>query len=527
MDPVLPGASLPGSVAPTWRRRLSAELRPRARELRRGAHAFRKSPVAVAGLLLIASFVGMAMLAPVLAPAAPGAADPLEMSLNFAESWCPSAPSYQQHWAWTVDGASPSGHYYEFTLVLPPIASDTRARDASFEVLVLNGTGAPLPGPPARGSRTPGPSVPVDWFVNDTLRASTVSRPTLAQRFTLAFDAPGNWTVRAVESRGAYAATAIWHVVVPDATAAHPLQRIPFTKIVFRPTTAEVSFQVHTAKDCSGLLVDPNLGAQVPVVWTAGGEALPEERALTFSGAVPIDVPLEAAYHRPISQLGTTVNGMDIYYGVVWGSQVSMRIGIEVVGFSLVIGILLGLFAGYYGGWIDEMLMRVTDVFFGIPSLILAMVVIVSIGPSLDNLVLALVAVSWPSYSRLIRGVTLTVKNNLYVEAARAAGTRAGTILRRHIFPNTVSPMMVQGSLDIGSVVLVAAGLSFIGFSFATPQTAEWGRMVYDGQQQFGASSFSVWWPVFYPGLFIFLFVLGFNMLGDGLRDVLDPRLRR
>jgi peptide/nickel transport system permease protein len=155
------------------------------------------------------------------------------------------------------------------------------------------------------------------------------------------------------------------------------------------------------------------------------------------------------------------------------------------------------------------------------------MVVIVAIGPSLDNLVLALVAVSWPGYARLIRGVTLTVKNNLYVEAARASGTKAGAILRRHILPNTVSPMMVQGTLDIGSVVLVAAGLSFIGFSFASPQTAEWGRMVYDGQQQLGASSFRVWWPVFFPGLAIFLFVLGFNMLGDGLRDVLDPRLRR
>jgi len=223
---------------------------------------------------------------------------------------------------------------------------------------------------------------------------------------------------------------------------------------------------------------------------------------------------------------GQTRLGMDVYYGVIWGSRLSMTIALEVVVAAVLIGALLGLVAGYYGGWVDEALMRVTDVIFGIPGLILAMAILVGLGATLESLVIALVVVSWPTYARLTRGVALSVKNNLYVEAARASGSRGPKILLRHIFPNTLSPLMVQSTLDIGTVVLVAAGLSFIGFSFTTPTTAEWGKMVQDGQRHFGSAP-EDWWPVFYPGFFIFMFVLGFNMLGDGLRDVLDPRLRR
>jgi peptide/nickel transport system permease protein len=223
---------------------------------------------------------------------------------------------------------------------------------------------------------------------------------------------------------------------------------------------------------------------------------------------------------------GQTRLGMDVYYGVIWGSRLSMTIALEVVIASVLLGTLLGLVAGFYGGWVDEALMRATDVIFGIPSLILAMAILVGLGASPESLVIALVVPSWPTYARLSRGVALSVKNNLYVEAARAAGTRGPRILSRHILPNTLSPLMVQSTLDIGTVVLVAAGLSFIGFSFTTATTAEWGKMVQDGQRHFGSAP-EDWWPVFYPGFFIFMFVLGFNMLGDGLRDVLDPRLRR
>ncbi len=509
------------------RTRLVDELRPRLREFKRGAHAFRKSLVAVVGLVLILAFTLIAVGAPLLAPPPAGSRDPLIMNTNLEESWCPAFGGYNETWSWAVVGASPTAHLFEMTIVLPPLAEGYRPRDASFEVVLLNSTDKVMR-LPARGAATLGLPVPVDWYVNETFRQSTASIPNQADRLALQTDAPGNWTVMADTTRGDYRVQVIFHVIVPSETQRVALVRIPLTKFVMRPSGASLSLQVNSATDCAGTPIESYLGAPVGVQWFGGGHPLPYDRVLPFDdAAVVIGVPMEARYTRPASTLGTTVLGMDIYYGIVWGSQVSIRIGLEVVFFSLVIGMLLGLFAGYYGGWIDEMLMRVTDIFFGIPSLILAMAVIVAIQPTLENLVLALVAVSWPGYARLIRGVTLSVKTNLYVEASRASGARAGTILRRHIFPNTVSSVMVQASLDIGSVVLVAAGLSFIGLSFATPQTAEWGRMVSDGQSQFGASSFAVWWPVFYPGMCIFLFVLGFNMLGDGLRDVLDPRLRR
>jgi peptide/nickel transport system permease protein len=241
---------------------------------------------------------------------------------------------------------------------------------------------------------------------------------------------------------------------------------------------------------------------------------------------MPIEFSQEWAAPSSDHPFGRTALGMDVYYGVIWGSRLSMGMGLEVVGLALLIGLFAGLLAGFFGGWVDEILMRVTDIFFGIPSLILSMAVIASLGATVTNLVLSLVFVTWPVYARLVRGVALTVRTTLYVEAAKASGTRTPTILWKHIVPNTISPLLVQSTLDIGTVVLVAAGLSFIGFSFATPTTAEWGRMVQDGQRQFGIAP-QIWWPVIYPGLFIFLFVLGFNMLGDGLRDVLDPRLRR
>lgn len=520
-------ASAPTPLPLTGLARVMNDLRPRIKEMRRGAASFRKSLVAMTGLVLIGGFITLGLLAPVFAPPTPGARNPLEMAQDNSEEWCPAMPAFEESWSWTINRVELQNHIVDITIKMPPVSTGYIPRDVSFEVQTLNATNSPLSGPPLPGNRTRGPPVPIDWSVNGTYRLQTISTRTDIQRFPLQLDAPGEWTVRANESIGEYAASVTWHLIVPNQRQSYPLERIAFTKVLFRPDYADIFLQVHPVRDCAGLIVAPYLGSQARVEWVANGATIPENLGLTLTGGGAVGTTYTATLSRPARNLGTTIGGMDVYYGVVWGSQVSMRIGLEVVGFSLVIGILLGLFAGFYGGWVDELLMRVTDVFFGIPSLVLAMVVIVSIGPSLDNLVLALVAVSWPGYSRLIRGVTLTVKNNLYVEAARASGTRAGSTLRRHIFPNTVSPIMVQGSLDIGSVVLVAAGLSFIGFSFATPQTAEWGRMVSDGQQQLGASSFHVWWPVLFPGLAIFLFVLGFNMLGDGLRDVLDPRLRR
>ncbi len=229
--------------------------------------------------------------------------------------------------------------------------------------------------------------------------------------------------------------------------------------------------------------------------------------------------------------MGTGEDAADIYYGVIWGARTSINIALFVVGVSLLIGVVLGAVAGFYGGWIDDALMRITDVFLSLPSLILAMAVVSVLGTLLDNIMLALVIVWWPPYARLIRGQVLSVRENTYVEAARAIGCKRSRILFRHIVPNSLSPVLVSATMDIGAVVLVAAGLSYIGFG--PPDIAEWGRMVSAGQSNFvtvvpwGNTFVNPWWMVVFPGLMIFLFVMGFSLLGDGLRDVLDPRLRR
>ncbi len=229
---------------------------------------------------------------------------------------------------------------------------------------------------------------------------------------------------------------------------------------------------------------------------------------------------------------GTGKLGTDIYYGVIWGARTSIYVSVFVVMIAAFVGIILGSLAGFYGGLIDEVLMRVTDVFLSIPSLILAMAVCAVLGRSLDNIMLALTMVWWPPYARLIRGQVLSVRESVYVEAARAVGSKKSRVLFRHIVPNSLSPILVSATMDIGVVVLVAAGLSYIGFG-PPSGTAEWGKMVSDGQQYFTGTIFyegvayNPWWMWVFPGTMIFFFVMGFNLLGDGLRDILDPRLRR
>lgn len=220
--------------------------------------------------------------------------------------------------------------------------------------------------------------------------------------------------------------------------------------------------------------------------------------------------------------LGTGVNGADIFYGIVWGTRVSLQIGVIVVGTALVIGLLLGGIAGYFGGKVDEIIMRTTDLFISIPGLILAMAVASALGRNLQNIMVALIIVWWPWYVRVFRSQVLVTKENQYIEAARCSGASRWRIIFRHIVPNSLAPVVVQGSLDLGVTLLVAAGLSFIGFG-AEPGFAEWGLMIAEGRE-FIAQGF--WWMVFFPGLAISVFVLGFNLLGDGLRDLFDPKLR-
>jgi peptide/nickel transport system permease protein len=224
---------------------------------------------------------------------------------------------------------------------------------------------------------------------------------------------------------------------------------------------------------------------------------------------------------------GTTEGQYDILYGVIWGTRSAFRVGVLVVGSVLVIGIVLGSIAGYFGGLVDEVIMRITDVFMAFPSLILAMAITVALGPSLNSVTLALIAVSWPSYTRLIRGDILAVREEDYVEATRGIGSSHFRIIVRHILPNSIYPTLVMASLDIGAVVLSAAALSFLGLG-APEGYADWGQMIgYARNWIVGppGNPMAYWYAVVIPGLFILFFVLGWNLLGDAFRDILDPRL--
>lgn len=223
---------------------------------------------------------------------------------------------------------------------------------------------------------------------------------------------------------------------------------------------------------------------------------------------------------------GTTEQQFDLYYGIVWGTRTAFKIGVAVVLVSMLIGMIIGGLGGFYGGWIDELLMRFTDIIMALPSIILAVVIVTVRGPSLGNVIVALAAVSWPTYARLIRGDVLTVKQREFVLAARALGASDRRILLRHVIPNSIYPVLVVASLDTGAIVLSAAALSFLGLG-APVGYADWGQLIAMSRNWIiGASGspLDYWHTVAFPGGAIFLFVLGWNLLGDAFRDILDPR---
>jgi len=224
---------------------------------------------------------------------------------------------------------------------------------------------------------------------------------------------------------------------------------------------------------------------------------------------------------------GTTQGQYDIFYGVIWGTRSAFRVGLAVIGMILVMGIVLGSLAGYFGGFVDEIIMRVTDVFLSLPPLILAIAITAALGPSLTSVTIALTVVMWPAYARLIRGDIMAVREEDYVEAARGIGASHLRIITRHTLPNAIYPTLIMASLDIGAIVLSAAALSFLGLG-APPGYADWGQMIQFSRNWIvGApgNPFAYWHTVTIPGLFILLFVLGWNLLGDAFRDILDPRL--
>ncbi|MCH7588714.1 MAG: ABC transporter permease [Chloroflexi bacterium] len=207
---------------------------------------------------------------------------------------------------------------------------------------------------------------------------------------------------------------------------------------------------------------------------------------------------------------------------IIHGARISLIIASVTLGVGGLIGTTVGLAAGYFGGWVDEVIMRVTDVFLAFPPLLLAIAIASALGPNFFNAILAIALTWWPWYTRLVRAQSLSLRERAFIEAAHGIGVNDLTIIRRHILPNVLTPVLVQATLDIGTAILTAAGLSFIGLG-TQPPTADWGVMINIGRLFVLGGR---WWIATFSGLAIFLTALAFNLLGDGVRDAADPRTR-
>lgn len=236
----------------------------------------------------------------------------------------------------------------------------------------------------------------------------------------------------------------------------------------------------------------------------------------------PLTQSLPDRLRPPSSQylFGTDKLGRDLFSRVAYGARISIPIGVMVIALAATIGTALGAVAGFTGGVLDELLMRVTDVFLAFPPIILALAIAAALGPDMKNAMLALVAVWWPAYARMMRGVTLSIKQHDYVLASVAIGAGSGRLLRRTILPNAFMPLLVLATVDIGSGITAAAALSYLGLGVQAP-APEWGALVASG-----AEALDQWWLATFPGLAILTVVLAFNLVGDAVQELLDPRLR-
>ena len=219
--------------------------------------------------------------------------------------------------------------------------------------------------------------------------------------------------------------------------------------------------------------------------------------------------------------LGTDAYGRDILSRIIWGGRVSLSVGFLSVALGGVVGIVIGLLSGFFGGWLDGVLMRLMDVLLAFPGIILAIGVVALLGPGIDNVIYSIAVFSVPVFARLVRGTTLSLKQTLYVQAARSIGVGRAALMLRHILPGAMPGVIVYASLRLGTSILTAASLSFIGLG-ARPPSAEWGAMLSDGRSFLGVADHLT----LFPGLAIFATVLAFNLLGDGLRDAMDQKLR-
>ena len=231
----------------------------------------------------------------------------------------------------------------------------------------------------------------------------------------------------------------------------------------------------------------------------------------------------------PDHPLGTLEQQYDILYGLIWGTRHAFRIGFLVVLANLVIGVVLGSLAGYFGGVIDEVIMRVTDIFYALPFLVVAMALVVALGRGLSSVVMVMVILGWPTYTRLIRGEILTLRDKDYVLASKSSGASDLRIIVTHILSNSIYSVLILASMNIGTTILTAAALSFLGLGSEVGY-ADWGQMVSMCRNWIvgpADNRLAFWYVVFIPGFTITLFVLGWNLLGDAVRDVFDPKQRR
>jgi peptide/nickel transport system permease protein len=237
-----------------------------------------------------------------------------------------------------------------------------------------------------------------------------------------------------------------------------------------------------------------------------------------FEQSFQVQLSAPSAAHH----LGTDQYGRDILSRILYGTRSALLAGLVANGIATVLGVFIGLIAGFYGRWIDTLLMRLTDIMLSFPYLLLALIIVSVLGPGLNSAIIAIGIVYTPQFARLMRGTVLEARELEYVGAAHALGVPARTVMRRHILPNVLGPIIVMATLTVGLAIVETAGLSFLGLG-AQPPAADWGAMLADGRSYMLSSP----WIATFPGVAILITVLGFNLLGDGLRDVLDPRLTR
>jgi ABC-type dipeptide/oligopeptide/nickel transport system permease subunit len=257
----------------------------------------------------------------------------------------------------------------------------------------------------------------------------------------------------------------------------------------------------------------PVIGLAVLAGWLLAAALAPAIVPHSPNAPTPTELAAPSALHW----FGTDELGRDVQSRVIYGARVSLPLALLLVALASTIGSLVGAVAGLAGGAVDSLIMRTTDMFFAFPGIVLTMAVAAALGPSLRNAVLAVVIVSWPAYARVVRGLLLSIRTTNYITISRLLGTPTRRILARDVLPNIVGPIVVLATLDIGSAVLLLAGLSYLGLG-AQPPTAEWGAMVADGSQYF-----SNWWMALFPGLAIVTVVFAANLIGDALRDFFDP----